>query len=152
LIPDRLIKERQREDVKKYVLTRRQKWVLLFGPKYYPDSITITLKEANGITKTESQKMSKALSVTAGASGFGFSAEVSASLNIEDSTTEEYMEYTESTITKPAEGGNYYADWGIVDTYELTRYAKDGDVDVITSMTAHSTQTFLDKYERPSDD
>jgi len=137
--------------VDKYILKHNRKWSRTSGPETKSINQEISMSRTEGTSRTDTQAMKKALSVTGGG-GFGpFSAEISASLEINTSRTIEWHEVETITMSGNYELGVTYAEWVKVEIFELWRILKKGDPELMNAITSFTSEYQGDSFVIPSD-
>jgi hypothetical protein len=117
---------------KTYDIKHYQQWSLMMPVHHYASTQAVQVVETTGYDVTEKAAMESNLSATAGGSGFGLSAEVTASLKLSEETTKTWTASTATTTSMTFEALTTYAFWVLHDVIEArvvtqTNYEYKGD-------------------------
>lgn len=105
----------------RFKLTRVLFWSLLVHPEHFAESITRKITIISGVSEIEQHTMERGLESKAGASGFGLSAEVKATLKITDQTTREWHSERKEESEQAFEAGCTYCSWVLTDALILDK-------------------------------
>ena len=105
----------------RFRLTRVLFWSLLVHPEHFAEPITRKITIISGVSEIEQHTMERGLEAKAGASGFGLSAEVKASLKITDQTTREWHTERKEESEQAFEAGCTYCSWVLTDALILDK-------------------------------
>ena len=105
----------------RFKLTRVMFWSLLVHPEHFAEPITRKVTIISGVSEIEQHTMERGLEAKAGASGFGLSAEVKASLKITDKTTHEWHTERKEESEQAFEAGCTYCSWVLTDALILDK-------------------------------
>lgn len=106
-----------------FLLTRARHWVLTGMPEHYAEDLKRKITIVTGYSETQRHSLERSLETKAGASGFGLSAEVKASLKMTDETIKQW--HKEKTVENEHvfRAGHTYCTWNLVETFLLHKTA-----------------------------
>lgn len=104
-----------------FELTRYQYWSLLSPPEHFTEDTTMKVTTISGASEIQKHTMEKNLEVSSGASGFGLSASVKASLKVTDETTREWHSEKRVEREQPFKADTTYCTWMLIDELRLKK-------------------------------
>jgi hypothetical protein len=104
-----------------FELTRNVYWSLLLPPEHFSEDITMTVTVISGASEVKKHSMERGLEASAGASGFGLSTSVKATLKITDETTREWHSERKEQREQLFKAGYTYCTWILTDELLLKK-------------------------------
>jgi len=108
----------------KIELTRKMYWDMLTRPDHFEEDITKTLTLVSGVSEVQKQVIERDLEIEAGASGFGLSASVKASLKITNEMTREWHKEQTEQREQTFKAGYTYCTWVLNDELSLEKQTR----------------------------
>jgi hypothetical protein len=102
-------------------LKRNRHWSIQQPPMHYATESQHEITVTKGYSKTTRVLIERALEISAGAPGFGLSAEARASLHITNETIEEWRLETVTTEQRTFKANSTYVTWSLVDSLILDK-------------------------------
>ncbi len=104
-----------------FKLTRYIYWTLFIPPALFAEDITKKVTIISGVSESQKHSIESGLEAEAGASGFGLTTKVKASLKITDETTHEWHTEQKEEKEQTFKAGYRYCTWVLADELILKK-------------------------------